>query len=296
MSGPSVAIGGAEDDGARRRRRIGRPFRGDPVSAVAAAILVVLAIVAVVEPLLPLGSPTAIAVGPHLGQPSWRFPFGTDALGRSMLPRVAEALRSTFALAALAVAITTILAVLIGLVAGYKRGVVDAIISRTTDFTFAFPALLLAVLVVTAIGPGDTAIIVSIVLFTTPLMVRVVRGATIQVARRDFVRSAEVSGASTARVLLAHLLPNVAGPVAVQVTYALSTAMLIESALSFLGLGVQPPAASLGSLIHDGNEALTLNPWLTFTPGLLLAAIIVCVNLVGDGIRDRLQPRKAPRI
>jgi peptide/nickel transport system permease protein len=278
---------------ATRPRRRALPFRGDWISRTAAIMLLVLVIVSVFGPLLPLGSTTEIGVGPRLASPSWNFPFGTDALGRPMLPRVVEALRNTFALAVIAVAVTSVLATLIALVAGYKRGTLDALVSRTTDFMFAFPGLLLAVLVVTVIGPGDLAIVLSIVLFTSPLMVRVVRGATIAVAQRDFVRGAEVSGASTARILAVHLLPNVAGAVTVQATFALSGAMLIESGLSFLGLGVLPPAASLGSLVHDGYESLAIDPWLTLIPGLVLAITILSVNLLGDGIRDRLQTRKS---
>lgn len=274
------------------RLRLRNPFPGDVLSTAGLVILVVLLAVAVLRPILPLGSPDQIGNGPRLAAPSGAFPFGTDTLGRSMLPRVVEALGNTFLASAIAVTITTVIAVLLGALAGYYRGVVDAAIGRMSDIFFAFPAILLALLIVTVVGPGETGTIVAIVLIALPLMTRVVRGAALSVADREFIVSAEVSGASVPRLIVTHLLPNVAGAVAVQMTFALSVAMLIESGLSFLGLGIQPPAASLGSLVYDGIDYLTFAPWLILIPGALLALAILAVNLVGDGLRDRFEPQE----
>jgi len=273
-------------------RRIRWSFRGDRLSQFGLACLTFFVLVAVVGPELPIGSPETILAGPRLASPSSHFPLGTDSLGRSMLPRVVEGIRNSFLMAGVAVAITTLLAVALGIIAGYRRGLIDAVITRVTDILFAFPTILLALLIAAITGPGETGVILAIVLVTLPLIIRVVRGATLSVARRDFVISAEVSGASLPRIVVVHLLPNVAGAVALQMTYAMSISMLIESGLSFLGVGIQPPAASLGSLVHDGIDYLTFAPWLIFAPGAVLALAILSITLVGDGLRDRLDPQK----
>ena len=269
-----------------------RVARDDPLTAVAAAILGFLVFLGALGPSLPLGDPTAIGVGPRLSAPAAEWPLGTDELGRSNLPRVVEAVGTTFLLATLAVLATAVVGTLAGLAAGYIGGAVDALIMRLADVLFSFPPLLLAILISAVLGSGRFSAIVAICLITLPLFVRVVRAVTLTVAERDFVIAAEVGGAPYRRILLVHLLPNVAGATIVQLTYAISVGMLVESALSFLGLGVQPPDASLGSLLRRGAVYLEIAPWLVFAPGLLLTLAILSVNLVGDGIRDRLDPLK----
>jgi peptide/nickel transport system permease protein len=280
------------ENGRRFTIRPRNPFRRDVLSTAGVVILVVLLALAVLGPFLPLGDTTRVGSGPRLAPPSWQFPFGTDTLGRSMLPRVVEGLGNTFLASVIAVTITTIISVLLGTLAGYYRGILDGAIGRISDILFAFPAILLGLLIVTVMGPGETGTIVAIVLIALPLMTRVVRGAALGVADREFIVSAEVSGASVPRLVATHLLPNVAGAVAVQMSYALSVAMLVESGLSFLGLGIQPPAASLGSLVYGGIDYMTSAPWLILIPGLLLALAILAVNLVGDGLRDRFEPQE----
>jgi peptide/nickel transport system permease protein len=275
-----------------RVRWIRLPFKGDPVSRFGLICLALLVFIAVLGPAMPIGSPDTILAGPRLAPPSWHLPLGTDSLGRSMLPRVVEGLRNSFLAAAIAVAITSALAIALGTIAGYRRGMIDAAVSRMSDILFAFPFILLALLIAAIMGPGENSAVVAIVLVTLPLMTRVVRGTTLTTAQREFVVSAEVSGASLPRIVLVHLLPNVAGAVALQMTYALSISMLVESGLSFLGLGIQPPNASLGSLVHDGIDYLTLAPWLIFMPGVVLTLAILSVNLVGDGLRDRFDPQE----
>ena len=266
--------------------------RSDPLTAVAATILVLLVFLGAVGPLLPLGDPTAIGVGPRLAAPAADWPLGTDELGRSNLPRVVEAVGTTFLLATLAVLATAVVGTLAGLAAGYTGGAVDALVMRFADVLFSFPPLLLAILIAAVLGTGRFSAIIAISLITFPLFVRVVRTVTLSVAERDFVVAAEVSGAPYRRVLLVHLLPNVGGATIVQLTYAISVGMLVESAVSFIGLGVQPPDASLGSLLRLGAVYLQIAPWLVFAPGLLLTLAILSVNLLGDGLRDHLDPLK----
>lgn len=268
--------------------------QADRVTKLAFVWLIVLVLVGAAGPQLPIGDSREIAVGPRLAAPSWDWPFGTDELGRALLPRVVEGIRSTFLIAFLSVALTTAIGGLIGMLAGYKRRWLDSAVSRMTEVLFAFPAMLLALLVTVMLGAGRSAAIVSIVLITSPLMIRVVRAATFLVSERDFVVVARIQGASLPRILFVHIAPNIAGAIATQAAYAMSLSMLIESGLSFLGLGMQPPDASLGSLVREGSQHLTDAPWLVFIPGAVLASAIVAVNLIGDGLRDALDPR-APR-
>lgn len=267
-----------------RRRRVDRRI------VVGGSVLAVLVALSVLAPLLPFGSPTQIAAGPRLAPPSWTLPFGADQLGRSNLPRVLLAIQSTFVLSALAVTTTLLIATPLGLLAAYFRGAVDQLVMRFGDVLFALPPLLLALLIAAILGPGSLASVVAILIISLPLFQRVIRSVGLSIAQRDFVTLARLSGASPLRIVIVHLLPNVAGPVVVQFAYSLSVGMLVESALSFLGLGVQPPGASLGSLLYTGSPFIALAPWLVFFPGTVLAVIVVCVNMLADGLQDMFDP------
>ena len=269
---------------------LGRLWREDRLSLFGALLLVSLLLLGMFGSYLPIGDPMKIAAGPRLSPPSLRFPFGTDELGRSFLPRVVEGIRATFLLSSVAVVITAVAGTLLGMLAGYFKGAPDQLVTRGADILFAFPALLLGLLVAAVLGPGLIPAILVIAFATLPLFIRVVRSVTFTVAGRGFITAAEVAGASPLRIMLVHLLPNIIGAVVVQLTYALSIGMIIESALSFLGLGVQPPQSSLGSLLQQGSAYLTIAPWLVMSAGAVLSAAIMSVNLVGDAIRDALEP------
>ena len=180
--------------------------------------------------------------------------------------------------------------------AGLVRGWVDAIIIRSVDAIATFPAILLALLLAAIIGTGGGASYIAIVVFTLPLMVRVVRAATLELADREFIISARVSGSGWPRIMLRHVLRNISGVIAVQFTYAFSVALVIESALDFLGVGVQPPTPTLGALIHDGVEYMVIAPWLVVFPALVLAMIVFSLTLVGDSLSDRSNPVLARRL
>ncbi len=192
----------------------------------------------------------------------------------------------------MAVLLSATVATVLAIIAGLFGGVIDQILMRLADGLFAFPAMLLSIVVSTILGAGVVAAVASIFIITLPLMLRVLRGATRDVEHRDFVTASAVGGARRLRVATLHILPNIAGSIAVQATYAASVAMLIEGGLSFLGFGVVPPAASLGSLVQEGSVYLTVYPWLSLVPGAVLALAILSVNLVGDGLRDSLDPQK----
>jgi peptide/nickel transport system permease protein len=267
-------------------RRAGR----DRLGVFAAVLLAVLIFLGAVGPHLPLGDPTAIGAGPRLDAPSREFWLGTDELGRDYLPRVVQAIGATFLLSSIAVVLTALVGTFLGMTAGYLGGWADTAITRCADVLFAFPALLFGLLVAAVLGPGNLSAILVISTATVPLFIRVIRAVSLSIAEREFVVASVVAGASTLRVMGVHILPNILGVAVVQLTYALSIGMLIESGLSFLGLGVQPPDASLGSLLRLGSVYLTVAPWLVLIPGLVLALAIMSVNLLGDAIRDALEP------
>ena len=275
-------------------RRVARALaafaRSDPLAATGAGVLVLLVFVSAIGPLLPIGDPTQIGVGPRLSAPTADWPLGTDELGRSNLPRIVEAINATFLLACTAVLLTAAIGIVAGMAAGYAGGWLDMLVMRLADVLFSFPPLLLAIFMAAILGSGAGAAITAIVLVTLPLFVRVVRAVTLSVVERGFVIAAEVSGASARRILFMHVLPNVAGAAIIQLTYALSVGMLVESALSFLGLGVQPPGASLGSLLRQGAVYMIIAPWLVFPAAGILVLAIMSVNLLGDGLRDLLDP------
>ena len=262
----------------------------DPLSRVAAALLILIVLVGALGHLLPIGDPEEIGAGARLSPPSWELPLGTDELGRSFLPRVVHGIRTTFLVSAVAVLATALIGTVIGMLSAYLGSFVDTVIMRLADVMFSFPAIVLGLLISALLGPGIFPAVLVISFVTLPLFVRLVRAVTLSVARREFVVAAEVAGASTARILLVHLLPNVSGAVVVQLTYALSIGMLVESGLSFLGLGTQPPDASLGSLLRLGAVYVGIAPWLVFSSGLVLALSIAAVNLTGDGLRDAIDP------
>lgn len=237
------------------------------------------------------GRPDAI-VGPRLAPPGSGWPLGTDNLGRSLLPRLLQGIGTTLLLSALAVACTAVISTALGVVAGYRGGRTAELILRTGDVLYSFPAIVLAVLVAAVLGPGRTTALAAIVLVTVPLMTRMVGVAARAVARREFVTAARISGVRAPTIMLRHILPNVAGTVAVQGTYALSVGILVEGGLSFLGYGVQLPDASLGLLIQEGGLYMVGAPWLIIAPGVVLVAAIMAINLVGDSLRDRFEPRE----
>ncbi|WP_228484554.1 ABC transporter permease [Microbacterium cremeum] len=264
----------------------------DGLMRLAVIVLAVIVLTTVVATLTGLAGSTSATVGGRFEAPSTVAPLGTDNLGRSLLPRLFEGIATTLVVSLIAVACSAILSTALGMLAGYYGGGASEVVMRVVDVLYAFPALVLAILVSALIGPGRPAAIISIIAITIPLMTRVVRIATRAVAERDFVVSARISGVRTPVIFVRRLLPNIAGTVAVQASYALSVAILVEGGLSFLGFGVQVPEASLGLLIQQGMLYMTLAPQLLIVPGVVLVVSILCINIIGDGLRDRFEPRE----
>jgi ABC-type dipeptide/oligopeptide/nickel transport system permease subunit len=217
--------------------------------------------------------------------------MGTDYLGRSTMARLAVGMRVSLLIALLAAGSAAAIGAAIGLVSGYAGGLTDEVIGRLADIVFAFPTMLLGLLIVMVMEPGIPALVVTILVITLPIFVRVARAPTLGLKTAEYVMAARVSGATTRRIIFRHILPNLTGPLLVQTTFSLSVALIAEGALSFLGLGVQPPQPSLGSLLRDGKTYMELAPWTMFFPALVLAGLILAINLLGDELQAIIDPR-----
>jgi peptide/nickel transport system permease protein len=266
--------------------------RSDAVLRIAVVVLGLIVVVTVIAVFTGVTGSTSATVAGRLEGPSALAPLGTDNLGRSLLPRLFQGTATTLVVSIVAVLCSAFVSTLLGMLAGYYGGAVNEAVMRVADVLYAFPALVLAILVSALLGPGRPAAIISIVVITIPLMTRVVRIATRAVAERDFIVSARISGVRTPVIFARRLLPNISGTIAVQASYALSVAILVEGGLSFLGFGVQVPEASLGLLIQQGMLYMTQAPQLVIIPGVVLVISILCINIIGDGLRDRFEPRE----
>jgi peptide/nickel transport system permease protein len=264
---------------------------GGREAAAGIAILVVLVLVALLAPVLAPHSPDAIDADHILAGPSWSHPFGFDALGRDVLSRVLFAYRASLGVSIGAVALALLLGLPIGIVAGYFGGVVDHLLMRPIDLLLALPALLLAISLISITGPGELVALFAIATIYLPILARVVRSSVLAVSRELYVEGARARGVSHARTIWSHVVPNALGPAVVQASVLAGFALQIEAALSFLGLGAQPPTPSLGLMLADGYQVLQQAPWADIFPGLAVAVTVVAFNLVGDGLRTKLDPR-----
>jgi ABC-type dipeptide/oligopeptide/nickel transport system permease subunit len=258
-------------------------------------VIVGLAVVAMAAPVLPVGSPTEIAKDLALRGPTATQPFGMDDLGRSVLSRVVHAYRISLGVAVGAVTLALLIGGPLGLVAGYAEGVSDQLIMRPLDVLMAFPAILLAIALMSVFGTGAVLVSVALAIVYTPVVARVVRAAVLATKIEVYVDGARALGATVPRVVLAHILPNAATPVLVQASVLMAIAILIEAALSFLGVGVRPPTPSLGLMLSDGRGFMLQAPWMVVFPGLAIMLAVLGFNMVADGLRDWLDPQRGGR-
>jgi peptide/nickel transport system permease protein len=263
----------------------------EPVALLGLAMVVTYVAVALVVSLLPLHDPLLPSTQ-RLAAPSPEFPFGTDALGRDLLSRVLFGARLSIQVALVSVAIATVVGGVLGLVAGYLGGIADLVIGRVMDVFFAFPAILLALGIVAALGPDPRNVIIAIAVVYTPIFARVVRGPVLALKARDFVEAARAIGATQTRIVARHIVPNLLSTLIVQVSLALSWAVLTEGALSFLGLSAQPPAPSWGVMLNEGRQYLEFATHLAIFPGLAIMVAVLGFNLLGDGLRDAIDPQR----
>ncbi len=254
-------------------------------------MVLVLVLLAILAGLVAPYNPTANNVRAALQPPSSYYYFGTDRFGRDVFSRVIYGSQISLMVALVSVALSASVGVTLGLIAGYFGGWLDNLLGRVMDVFFSFPPLLLAIGVAAMLGPGTNNAILAIAAVYAPLFGRVVRGPVLVERSKEYVEAARVLGASAPRIILRHVFPNTLTPLTIQGTITFSYAILLEAYLSFLGLGIQPPNPSWGSMLQEGRTFLETAPWMSIFPGLAIMLAVLAFNLLGDGIRDALDPR-----
>ena len=255
------------------------------------AIVLLLGAAALFGGALAPHDPNAMNFGALFAPPSLAHPFGTDEFGRDLFSRILHGAAVSVKVAFIAVGISAVAGVTLGLLAGYYGGWLDEVLMRVMDVFFALPAVLLAIVVMAILGRGVENAMVAIAIVYAPIFARVTRGAVIAVRDREFVNAARALGQGRLRIMFAHVLPNALGPIIVQTSLSLAFAILAEAALSFFGLGTQPPDPSWGRMLSEGRAYLRQAPWMGIFPGLAIMASVLGFNLLGDGLRDVLDPR-----
>jgi len=286
-----LAVAGRDELESPARRALRRllQLKGAVAGLAVIASFVVLAVLApLIVPYDPIATSWTLVRKP----PSALHWFGTDDLGRDVLARVIYGARASLTAGVIAVAIALGVGVPFGLLAGYRGGFVDALISRITDAMLACPFLILAIALAAFLGPSLGNAMIAIGATTTPIFVRLTRGQTISVKVEDYVEAARAMGNPRWRIALFHILPNILPALLVQATLSIAVAIIAEAALSFLGLGQQPPAPSWGSMLNSAQRFLGNAPWMALWPGLAIFLVVLSFNLVGDGLRDALDPRQ----
>jgi peptide/nickel transport system permease protein len=274
-----------------RKRTILGSIRRQRLALTGLLLIVFFGIIAIIGPSVAPHGETEQFPKERLKSPSWDYPFGTDEFGRDVFSRLLYGARVSFQVGIIAVGIAGSFGVLLGVAAGYQRGWTDNIITLLMDIIYAFPAVLLAIAIITLRGNGLTNAMIAIAVVYTPPFVRIVRGAVLTVRNTAYVEAAKAAGGSTPRILLRHVIPNITAPLIVQISLSFAFAILSEAALAFLGLGNIPPAASWGSMVSGSYGFLQLAPWAAIFPGVAIALTVLGFNLLGDGLRDALDPR-----
>jgi peptide/nickel transport system permease protein len=273
------------------RWRVWRRMRRHRLAMVGLAFLGLLILCALFADLISPYKPLDQAMNIRLKPPSAAHLLGTDDFGRDILTRILYGSRVSLQIGFVAVGIAATIGILIGLTSGYFGGWVDGVLMRCMDVLLAFPAVLLAVTIMALLGPSTTNVMIAIGIAYIPQFARVVRGSVLTVKPNEYVQAARAAGASELRMLTYHVAPGTIGPIIVQVSLALAFAILAEAALSFLGLGTQPPTPTWGSMLSFGREFIREAPWFTFFPGFAIFLTVLSLNLVGDGLSDALDPR-----
>jgi peptide/nickel transport system permease protein len=262
---------------------------GGTETTIGLCLLLAMALVAVAAPLIAPHDPESIASARVMAPPSLDSPFGWDALGRDVLSRILYAYRTSLTVAIGSVLLALSLGLPCGLAAGYFGGWVDNLLMRPLDLLLALPAMLLAVALIAIVGPGTLVVLLAIAFLYLPILARVVRSSVLTVKTEPYVEGARARGVGEAAIMVRHVLPNALGPALVQASVLMAFALQIEAALSFLGLGVQPPTPSLGRMISEGRDVLVQAPWVSIFPGLAILLAVLSFNLIGDGLRRRFE-------
>ncbi|MGE0542893.1 MAG: ABC transporter permease [Dehalococcoidia bacterium] len=277
-----------------RRHRIARFARQNPTAVVGGTILIVIGVVAVFAPLLAPYPPSAIDPVERLQAPSARHWFGTDAVGQDVLSRVIFGARVSLAVGLAVTALSSLLGLAIGLITGMSRRA-DLVIMRVIDGLMAFPGLLLALAMIAVVGPAASVVVIVLTIVQVPSTARLIRSTVLKLREEPFIESARAVGANDCRLVIRHILPNTVPPLLVFASFHFTTAVLSEASLSFLGAGVPPSTPSWGNIIGTGKVLFQQAPWLTIVPGLAIIITVLSMSMVGDSLRDELDPTLSHR-
>jgi peptide/nickel transport system permease protein len=289
QSGGSIAVLDAESTG-----RVMRVFAQNRMAVLGLVALAIIILASIFGPVLSPYDPVNPAMSQRLQPPSLAHPMGTDELGRDMVTRILAGGRLSLAVGGLATVVALSIGVLVGAIAGYAGRWIDNLLMRLVDLALSLPDLFLLILVSALLGPsfGTTIIVISLVRWMN--VARLVRASFLSLREREFIESSRAIGARPLRIVLVHLLPNSLSPIIVAGTLGVASAILAESTLSFLGLGIQPPGSSWGSMLRNAQAAIFTTPWLAVFPGLMIFVTVIAINFVGDGLRDALDPSSVP--
>jgi ABC-type dipeptide/oligopeptide/nickel transport system permease subunit len=275
---------------------IWKELRRNPLALTGATVVALLVVLGIAGPWMAPHDPLIQDLGKSLEGPSAEHWFGTDSFGRDILSRVLYGARISLLVGVASQAIAFALGVLLGIVSGYYGGRVDNLVMRLADVTLAFPTLLLLIAITAAFRPSLVVVFVAIGIVGWAGLARLVRAQPLVVRELDFVQAGRALGLSDTRLISRHVLPNCLAPAVVAVTLGMASAILLEAALSFIGLGAQPPTPSWGSMISDGRDFLRTAPWISIFPGLAIGFVVLGFNLFGDGLRDAMDPRLRGRV
>jgi peptide/nickel transport system permease protein len=282
----------ADPVASREPNRALAKLRRNPAALVGAALVLAFLLVALLAPVLPVADPIATDWGAVRQAPSAAHLLGTDDIGRDVLARMVWGARASLMAGVISVAIAVLLGLPLGVAAGYVRGWTDATISRITEALLAAPFLILAIALAAFLGPSLSNAMIAIGLSSMPVFIRLSRAQTMAVMTEDYVESATAIGLTHLAIIWRYVLPNIFAPVLVQATLTIAVAIIAEAALSFLGLGQQPPSPSWGSMLNTAKNFLEQAPWMALWPGAAIFLVVLGFNLLGDGLRDALDPRE----
>ncbi|MEM9247415.1 MAG: ABC transporter permease [Pseudomonadota bacterium] len=274
----------------KRENRVWGKFRKSPSALLGGALVLFFVLVAVLAPILPVPGPAETDWSAVRKAPSAAHPFGTDEIGRDVLARMIWGAQASLLAGVVSVLIAVAIGVPLGVLAGYAKGWTDAAISRVTEALLAAPFLILAIALAAFLGPSLRNAMIAIGISAMPVFIRLARGQTLSVMTEDYVESARAIGVGHLALIWRYILPNIFPPILVQATLTIATAIIAEASLSFLGLGQQPPAPSWGSMLNVAKNFLEQAPWMALYPGMAIFLVVLGFNLLGDGLRDALDP------
>lgn len=286
-----TAVGGRVETSTSNLQLVLRRLRRNRLAMAGGFVILLLILVAIFAPVIAPHDPIKIEGGTRLLPPSATYPLGTDEFGRDVLSRIIFGTRISLKVGIIAVGLSALAGVTLGLVSGHYGGWLDILISRVMDVFFAFPAILLAIGIMAILGSNLTNVMIAIGVVYTPIFARVTRSAVITVRHSEYVEAARALGAGDLKIILSHILPNSMAPIIVQITLSLGFAILAEAALSFLGLGTEPPTPSWGLMLNTGRGFMERAPWVAIFPGVAIMVAVLSFNVLGDGLRDALDPR-----